>query len=341
MRRIRRPEGECDVDLVDRIGIEYPVVQAGMSGGLATGALAGAVSAAGGLGTVGLLDPRQLRVEFDAARERANGRPIAANLLVPFTTRTQLDTILAAKVNAATLHGSFDARLVARLREAGVCVLVTVGTVDGARRALNGGADGLVVQGIEAGGHLLGVEPALTALEKIRDATGSRALLIAGGIAEAADTRRALDAGAAAVVAGTRFLLTHESRAHDAYKQHVLDADRTLETMLFGIGWPMRHRVVPNAATERWCRNDPRGPAAVVRLASWTRGLHRLPLRTANVLTAIQHPLIPFYGPGAPLTGMPERRVDSTALYAGETALRIHSVVPAAQAVADLAGLTQ
>lgn len=325
------------MDLMDRIGIERPVVQAGMSG-VATGALAGAVSAAGGLGTVGLLEASELRAELEAARERAAGRPVAANLLVPFTRRPQVDAVVAAEVRVATLHGGFDADLVSRLRDAGVCVLATVGTVAEARRALTGGADGLVVQGNEAGGHLMGVEPALAALEKVREATGSRALLVAGGIADGADTRRALDAGAAAVVAGTRFLLTHESRAHDGYKQRVLDADRTLETFLFSVGWPMRHRVVPNAATDRWCRHDPRGPRAVVALTSLTRGLHRLPLRSAETMSALQRAWIPLFGPALPLVGMPDSRLDSSALYAGETALRIDDIIPAAEAVARLSG---
>lgn len=323
------------MDLMDRIGIDHPVVQAGMSG-VATSALAGAVSAAGGLGTVGLLDAGHLRAELDAAREKADGRPIAANLLLPFTKRPQVDAVVSAGVRVATLHGGFDSGLAERLREAGVCVLATVGTVPEALEALAGGAEGLVVQGNEAGGHLVGVEPALNALEKVQQATGSRALLVAGGIADGADTRRALDAGAAAVVAGTRFLLTHESRAHDGYKQRVLDADRTLETLLFSVGWPMRHRVVPNAATDRWCRHGLRGPRAVVALTSLTRGLHRLPLSSADRLSALQTPWIPLYGPGLALVGMPQSRLDSTALYAGETALRIHEVITAAEAVAQL-----
>ncbi|MCE5291278.1 MAG: nitronate monooxygenase [Nocardiaceae bacterium] len=325
--------------LIERIGIEHPVVQAGMGGGIATGTLAGAVSAAGGLGTVGILPPKQFEAELEVAHEQSAGRPIAANLLVPFTTRAHVDAIARSKARVVTLHGGFESRLVHRLQEDRVCVLATVGTVDEARQALAGGANGLVVQGIEAGGHLVGVEPALEALQRIHDATGSNYLLVAGGIANADDTRRALDAGAAAVVAGTRFLLTHECRAHETYKQRVITADRTFETMLFSMGWPMRHRVIPNAATDRWCRDDPRGPGAIRRLASWTGGMRHLPMAIADRFAVTQRPAIPFFGPASPLVGMPERLVDATALYAGETALRIGSVVPAAVAVRELAGV--
>src|SRR5207245_9080549 len=70
----------------------------------------------------------------------------------------------------------------------------------------------------------------------------------------------AMSAGAAAVVGGTRFLLTDECHAHLRYKQRVCGASRTIVTTLFGLGWPLRHRVVPNAATERWLRSG-REPA--------------------------------------------------------------------------------
>jgi len=89
-------------------------------------------------------------------------------------------------------------------------------------------------------------------------------VLAAGGVADAVDVRRLLDAGAAAAVAGTRFLLTEESAAHGEYKRRVLAAEETLSTMLFGLGWPLRHRVISNAATERWCRADELGPPWLV-----------------------------------------------------------------------------
>ena len=91
-------------------------------------------------------------------------------------------------------------------------------------------------------------------------------MLAAGGIGSREAARAALDAGAAAVVCGTRFLLTDECRAHPAYKRRVLGAPRTLETLLFSVGWSERHRVVPNAATARWCARSECGPRAVLAL---------------------------------------------------------------------------
>jgi nitronate monooxygenase len=217
-------------------------------------------------------------------------------------------------------------------------VLQTVGTVAEAKRAFAEGTDGVIVQGIEAGGHLVGVEPARAALERVLSLSSSKPVLIAGGIADAADKRRALDAGAAAVVAGTRFLLTSECAAHPLYKERVLQATRTIETQLFGLGWPMRHRVVPNAATERWCKGDRLAPAPLRVLHAASAPLSKLPMSLMSSTIRTQRPEIPLFGPAAPLKGMPERLVDASALYAGDTALRIDSLVSAAEAVALLAG---
>ncbi len=309
-----------------------------MGGGIAGAELAGAVSAAGGLGTVGIMPAAAMGAELRRAREIAGDRPVAANLLVPFATRDHVEACRGASV--VVLHAGFDRGLVTELKATGALVLHTVGTPNEAQRGLADGADGLVVQGIEAGGHLVGVEPALEALARVRSVVGDAdtPLLLAGGIADSNDVRRALDAGADAAVAGTRFLLTDECAAHPAYKQAVIEAERTLETRLFGLSWPMRHRVVPNAATERWCARNPAGPWAVRALQPLTSPLARFPLQLTRASIRLQHPLVPIFGPMAALRGMPERLVQASALYAGETALRISSTIPAVQAVRLLAG---
>ena len=120
------------------------------------------------------------------------------------------------------LHGGMPSRWIRRLREQGVAVFVTVGTARAALRALAVGADGLVVQGSEAGGHLLGVEPLHDALPQVLGAAEGTPVLAARGLADATDVQRLIDAGAAAAVAGTRFLLTEESAAHDEYKRRVI-----------------------------------------------------------------------------------------------------------------------
>jgi NAD(P)H-dependent flavin oxidoreductase YrpB (nitropropane dioxygenase family) len=324
--------------LLERLGLEHPIVQAGMGGGIADGRLAGAVSAAGGLGTVGIFPAAALEREIRLGREIAGpDRPLSANLLVPFASRSHVDICRRVRPDVVVLHAGLDRRLLGALRESGTLVLQTVGTPLEAREALAEGADGLVVQGIEAGGHLVGIEPGLRALEHVLAVSDGRPLWLAGGIADAGDVKRALDAGAEAAVAGTRFLLTEECPAHEGYKEAVLGARRTLETQLFGFGWPMRHRVVPNAATALWCRAGDRGAWPVRVLNRVSSPLARLPLLEATQIAArAQHPAVPVFAPGPPLRGMPARVVRAAPLYAGETALRIDAVLPAAEAVKAL-----
>jgi NAD(P)H-dependent flavin oxidoreductase YrpB (nitropropane dioxygenase family) len=148
-----------------------------------------------------------------------------------------------------------------------------------------------------------------------------------------------LDAGAAALVSGTRFLLTDESGAHPEYKRRLLDADETVLTELFGVGWPAPHRVVANAATARWLGDDPRGPR-------WLRAFHRAtapvfaraPVGLQLRLAGTQSPGRPMFGPAAPTEAGPESLVDAGPLYAGECIDRIADIRPAADVTRELAG---
>lgn len=321
----------------ERIGLEHPVVQAGMGGGVAGGALAGAVSAAGGLGTVGIMSPQAFATALAQARRRAPGRPVAANLLVPFARRAHVEACVREGAAVVVLHGGFAPQLVRRLRVAGIPAFQTVAGPEEARRALAQGASGLVVQGWEAGGHLVAREPLEQALPRVLAAADGAPVLGAGGVAEAHDVRRVLATGAEAAVAGTRFLLTEESGAHPAYQRRVLAAERTFATLLFGFGWPLPHRVVPNAATDRWCRASELGPNWVRRAVRLSAPLGRaLPLSMLGGVLALQRPGLPLFTPAPPLAGMPTVSVDRAALYAGETTRRLHDVVPAAEALRRL-----
>src|SRR5687768_9359565 len=101
------------MDLLDRLAIDHPVVQAGMGGGLSGARLAGAVSRAGGLGTVGISPPEHFTAELRQARERADGRPVSANLLLPFARRAHVEACVAAGVGSVSLFFGFDRKVVA------------------------------------------------------------------------------------------------------------------------------------------------------------------------------------------------------------------------------------
>src|SRR5688500_9058273 len=104
------------MDVLDRLQLEAPVVQAGLGGGLARADLAAAVSRAGGLGTLGIVPPSLLRRELRTAREAAPNRPIAVNLLMPFVTRGHVDVCVDERPAVAVLFCGHDAELVAALQ---------------------------------------------------------------------------------------------------------------------------------------------------------------------------------------------------------------------------------
>ena len=164
----------------------------------------------------------------------------------------------------------------------------------------------------------------------------SRPVFLAGGIADGADTGAALAAGASGVIAGTRFLLTHEADANREYQRRIINADRTIETNLFGLTWPLRHRVVPNAATLRWCRDDGWAKTIPATLNAVSRPMSAPLYRDLGAVLRLQSPRRPLFTPAAPVRRMPDAWVDRAALYAGESALRIGQVTSAEQAVKDL-----
>ena len=324
------------MDIADRLRLDVPVGQAGMGGGLAGASLAAAVAKAGALGTLGIATPRQLRTSIERVREQAPGRAIAVNLLMPFARRRHVAVCVDYRVDVVVLAFGERRRLVEHLRDAGIFVFVMVGTEAQARAAIAWGADGLIAQGRQAGGHLVGTMPALDFLPHALRAAGKRPVFLAGGIATAADTRAALDAGAGGVIAGTRFLLTHEANASREYQRRILQADKTIETDLFGLSWPLRHRVVPNAATRRWCGDDGMAKALPAAFNAASRPLSALGYFDAGALMRVQSPALPFFTPLAPVAGVPDSWADHAALYAGETALRISELTSAERAVRDL-----
>ncbi len=313
-----------------------------MGGGLSRHELAAAVSEAGGLGTVAVNGAAAIRRELAAAR-RLTDRPLAINLLLPFARRDLFEAAARADV-VVTFWG-------APRRRTGGTWLHQCGSVAEAKAAYGAGADAAILQGVEAGGHVRGTLPALELLAGARAALPrDYPLLLAGGIATRDDARRALEAGAGAVVAGTRFLLSEESRAAATYRQRLLAANSTLLTDLFGFGWPSPHRVVANAATERWLGDAPpasTGEASETplrRAPTVNRIVNRLSAPTARIVPAtLQRRLTESQRPGGRLLTPqsatddgPPALVDAGPLYAGETVGRIAAERPAAALVAEL-----
>jgi len=300
-----------------------------MGGGISRHALAAAVSEAGGLGTIAVNGAGPIRRELAAARA-LTGRPLAVNVLLPFARRDWFSAAGEADV-VVTFWGK------PRRRTPGTW-MHQCGSVAEARSAHAAGADAVIVQGFEAGGHVRGRTPALELLGQVKSALPvGYPLLLAGGVAERSDVEQALEAGASAAVAGTRFLLSEESSAHPGYRRRLLEAQGTILTELFGAGWPAPHRVVANAATERWLSGDQRGPALnrlINRLLA--PGARYTPASLQLRMMRAQRPGSRVLSPAGPTDDGPETLLDAGALYAGETVARIAEVRPAAELVGAL-----
>lgn len=327
------------MDLSDRLSIEHPIMQAGMGGGLSAAALASTVSNAGGLGTIGFDSPNAFDRAIQQTKERVEGKPYAVNLLMPLVRSAHVEATIRHKVPIVSMFYGFDADIIRRVKASGAYLMYQIGTQAEADRVLAAGTDALIVQGYEAGGHIRGSKPLSQILPRIRDQYPDIPIIAAGGIWDRESASAALALGADGVSCGTRFLMTHESQAHDAYKQRLVAARKTIVTTLFGMGWPAApHRVVPNAAVERWC--DSQGKPK--QLVSALNGLSRLGARYAPPQLTLKLALAqrvgrPLFTPAPSVVGMPQDNAAALCDYAGVCVENINSIEAADTVVKELA----
>lgn len=243
-----------DTSLLHLLDCQLPVLLAGM-GGVARHELAAAVSNAGGFGVLGMVrEPvERIRYEVEAFRQCSNAR-FGVNLIPAATAarllKEQVNTCLSLDVPVIVLFWAVNQALVKHLKAEGVTVIHQVGTRSEAELALRAGADALIVQGHEAGGHVRGMTGMLSLLSEV--VQDSQVPVVAsGGIASGRALLAALISGAQGVSLGTAFLATHEANAHLHHKQRIkkASADDTVYTTLFRRNWPEAApvRVLPNA----------------------------------------------------------------------------------------------
>lgn len=228
--------------LTDRLGIAHPIIQAPMN--WATDArLVAAVSAAGGLGTLGpnagasspSADPEvtgaRLREQIREVRARTD-RPFAVNVPIGrggarvFSDKA-IEVVIAERVPIVVVATGSPAVYTATLREAGICVIHAVASVKHAQKAEAEGVDAVVAEGFEGGGHSGFAEiPAMALVPQVVRAV-SIPVIAAGGIVDGTGLALGLVAGARAVYMGTRFMAAKESPVHSRVKQAIVEADDT------------------------------------------------------------------------------------------------------------------
>lgn len=300
--------------LTQLAGIDHPLIQAGM-GADAGPALAAAVSNAGALGTLGTIGaPVSLIREQIAATRSATSRPFAVNIVTfdwaPFAPQL-LELVIEERVPVITLSfGAFESAL-QRCKAAGIVTIVQVQGIRGAESALREGADAVVVQGAEAGGHT-GYRGTMSFAAQVLDMAGDVPVVLAGGVGSGRGLAAALAMGAAGVVMGTRFKATDEFSAGASQKSAIVssDGENTLADKLFDAPYPFTWppgivgRALRSRFSEEW-----EGRAEEVRAKAKT------------------YPSA--FGMVTELGGDPRTEIN----WAGESSGLVHEVLPAAEVV--------
>lgn len=239
-----------------RLGIALPIGNAPI--GTAAGPeLAAAVSNAGGLGMIAvsfLKHPDDVRAVLRQVRALTD-RPFGVNLLLEWPQEERLRVCLEEKVPLVSLFWGDPTPHVSAIHDAGALLMQTVGSVAEARRAAQAGADLVLAQGWEAGGHVRGEVATMSLVPAVVDAVHPVPVAAAGGVADGRGVAAALLLGAGAVLMGTRFLASREASVPSLYQDAILaaDADRTVFGETFDKGWPDSNmRTLVNSTMRGW-----------------------------------------------------------------------------------------
>ena len=298
--------------LCELFGTRYPIWLAGM-GGVSMAPLVAAVSEAGGLGVIGAasLSSEGLRREIRRVRELTS-RPFAVDLLAPIPDmiRRHMQVVFEEKIEIFVAGLAVPREFIVEMQARGMKVVVMCGKVSHAIRAEEAGADAVVAQGTEAGGHtgeigLVSLVPQVVDAVKIP-------VLAAGGIVDGRGVVAALALGAQGVVIGTRFIASHESSAAPAYRQAIVRArdDSTVRTRCY---------------TGKTCRVM-RNPYIV----EWEQDPSRIQPFPQQVMVSTQNGVMDYDGTGG------DADPNRTFLPAGQGSGLIHDVRPAGEIFHDL-----
>jgi len=251
----------------EAVGVEHPVVCAGMGGGTTSGELIAAVSDAGGLGVLGAsFVPTAETAELVRRARELTSKPIGVNLLL-HAAADRVDEVLAFEPEVFSTAWPRDdqdlAAIFAKAHERGCVVMHMVPLAEDAVRAAEAGADVIVAQGNEGGGHI-GELASTVIVRQVVKAVAPLPVLAAGGFGDGAGLAAALALGADGELLGTRFLATDEAPVAQAYKDAIVASDgtdtvmTTLSDSLSGRDWPGAWvRLRRTRFVEQWLGREP------------------------------------------------------------------------------------
>ncbi|MDO4317835.1 MAG: enoyl-[acyl-carrier-protein] reductase FabK [Lachnospiraceae bacterium] len=244
-------------EITNLLGVSYPILQGGMAW-VAEHKLASAVSEAGGFGIIGAGGAPAAWVEEQIwlARKRTD-KPFGVNLMLMNPEAEQIAEVIAKeRVSAVTTGAGSPEKYMERWKSMGVKVIPVVASVALAKRMERAGADAVVAEGTESGGHI-GELTTMALVPQVCDAV-QIPVIAAGGIADGRGIAAALMLGAKAVQMGTRFITTVESTVHKNYKERVLRA-KDIDSKVTGRGTGHPVRCLRNQMTNRYLRREAEG----------------------------------------------------------------------------------
>lgn len=238
--------------ITEKLGIRYPIIQGAMSW-VATPSLASAVSNAGGLGMLGSgHEPGEFVRKIIRETKELTDKPFGVNVLLlsPFVDEV-VDVVIEEGVKVITTGAGSPGRYMSRFKAAGIVVIPVVASVALAKRMEKDGADMLICEGMEAGGHI-GRTTTLALVPQVVDAV-SIPVIAAGGIADGRGMAAVMALGASGVQMGTRFVVAHESLAHKNFKDAIIKSS-DIDTVITGqiTGHPVR--VLRNKLTRKYLK---------------------------------------------------------------------------------------
>lgn len=243
--------------ITELLGIEYPIIQGGMAW-VAEYHLASAVSEAGGLGIIGAASaPAEVvREQIRKVRERTD-RPCGVNVMLMNPNAPEVASVVAEEgVKVVTTGAGNPAKFMELWKNAGITVMPVVASVAMARMMEKAGADAVVAEGTESGGHI-GSATTMTLVPQIVDAVNIP-VVAAGGIGDGRGVAAAFMLGAEAAQMGTRFIVAKESIVHENYKEKVIKAkDIDSEVTGRSTGHPIR--VLRNKMTREYLKMEADG----------------------------------------------------------------------------------
>ena len=244
-------------EITELLGIQYPIIQGGMAW-VAEHHLAAAVSEAGGLGLIGAANaPAEWVREQIRAAKNLTEQPFGVNIMLMSPYADEVAQVVAEEgVKVVTTGAGSPEKYMERWKQSGIRVIPVVASVALAKRMERCGADAVVAEGCESGGHV-GESTTMALVPQVVDAV-KIPVIAAGGIADGRGIAAAFMLGAKAVQMGTRFIATQEAQVHESYKNQVLRA-KDIDTRVTGRSTGHPVRALRNEMTKRYLELEQEG----------------------------------------------------------------------------------